>query len=334
VRRSNRLAYYVKHMEHIGYSDHQVLAETGLDRSRLNEPSYLVDSKQCRQLILNMLELTGDSGLGFEMGKNMSPKDLGIIGNAMMAANSFREAGIFLQRYNELAGGLVRFMFFATGEGEEWKALFEPTIDLGNMSYFCIEEFITLIVYFGRTLTQTEMRFRRIDLAYPQPAHVNLYRETFSCPVHFDQPATCLTVESPGLDTVLPSKDPELSELFGLHCQRLIRQIHREDPTSSKLHALFLRNVRSIPDLETAAVELGISGRTLRRRLQEENCSYRQLINEFRYDFAKELIKAGDLTVNEVSYYLGYENTSAFRRAFRSWSGMTINQYRKSQSFA
>jgi AraC-like DNA-binding protein len=82
------------------------------------------------------------------------------------------------------------------------------------------------------------------------------------------------------------------------------------------------------PSLEVSAQHLGLSTRTLRRNLENEGTSYQALMNNFRLDLAREYLKSEHLTPKEIGYLVGFKNISAFRRAFKAWTGKTVQQFR------
>ena len=71
-----------------------------------------------------------------------------------------------------------------------------------------------------------------------------------------------------------------------------------------------------------------MSARTLRRHLQEEGASYQKLVGEFRADLAQEYLRSSSISTKEVAFLLGYNDTNAFRRAFKEWTGTTVQEYR------
>ncbi|MGX8847036.1 helix-turn-helix transcriptional regulator, partial [Pseudomonas aeruginosa] len=84
-----------------------------------------------------------------------------------------------------------------------------------------------------------------------------------------------------------------------------------------------------LPDMQTLAMELHLTVRTLRRRLDDEGSSYRLLLDEVRQALAEELLATGAIRLEEIAERLGYGEVSNFIHAFRRWKGMTPRQYRQ-----
>jgi AraC-like DNA-binding protein len=82
------------------------------------------------------------------------------------------------------------------------------------------------------------------------------------------------------------------------------------------------------PDRAQLASTLHLSERTLQRRLADEGCSYKQLLNDTRQQLAERYLSSGDLPAAEIALLLGYSEPSVFFRAFRQWTGLTPGEYR------
>ena len=74
---------------------------------------------------------------------------------------------------------------------------------------------------------------------------------------------------------------------------------------------------------------VGISGRTLQRRLAQHGTTYNELLNQARFDAAKQLLQDKSISVSNIGFELGYTNSANFTRAFRRWTGLSPRQYRQ-----
>ena len=323
-----KLRYYLAVMHARGFDADATLMGSGIDPGHLNDPAYLVDLKQCQIVVANMIRLTGDQGIGLDVGGQARLADFGIISHAMVSSRTLRQAAGYWVRYSNLVGSLIRISVVEGGKGQ-WTAMLTGTEQMGFIYNFCVEEMLVAGVKMVDALTGTPAILKEVQLSYPAPMHAARYREYFSCPLHFNAPRCSITILSPAIDSILPSNDEELNQVCEKHCSQVMRQIGGESLIVSQLRSLFLRNAREIPTLQQAAELVGLSPRTLRRRLQEEESSYQNLVNQFRLNLAAEYFKSEHLTPKEVGDLLGYSDTNAFRRALKSWSGQTIGRYRE-----
>ncbi|MBF3306782.1 helix-turn-helix transcriptional regulator, partial [Pseudomonas aeruginosa] len=98
---------------------------------------------------------------------------------------------------------------------------------------------------------------------------------------------------------------------------------------AGRIRDRLLRTPGHLPDMQTLAMELHLTVRTLRRRLDDEGSSYRLLLDEVRQALAEELLATGAIRLEEIAERLGYGEVSNFSHAFRRWKGMTPRQYRQ-----
>jgi len=81
--------------------------------------------------------------------------------------------------------------------------------------------------------------------------------------------------------------------------------------------------------LSEVARDLGLSGRTLQRRITEEGTSFRDLLSEARQELGRQLLSDPSAEIDEVACLLGYQDASSFYRAFRYWEGVTPSRWRE-----
>jgi AraC-like DNA-binding protein len=82
------------------------------------------------------------------------------------------------------------------------------------------------------------------------------------------------------------------------------------------------------PDIKAVAKELGMSDRTLQRRLTDDNTSFKHLLIQARHEQAREYLADPSLDIKEVAFLIGYEDQNSFYRAFRLWEGDTPSNWR------
>ena len=84
-----------------------------------------------------------------------------------------------------------------------------------------------------------------------------------------------------------------------------------------------------LPDKSLIAAQLGMSDRTLQRRLRDEGTSFREILDDTRHYLARELLRNTRFPLADVATQLGFAEPSAFYRAFRKWEGCTPGQFRE-----
>jgi len=319
---------YLTVMTAKGYAIDEVVKGAGLDIDALDDPQYLIDAGQYRRVVENMIELAGDEGLGLSIGLQRDVKDFGILGYAALSCRSVRHSvEEFWGRYGDALGMMAKIAV-PRGNAEALTvdivaASISPAVDR-----FFIEEALCLLLKVGAQVSGVEPRFARIHFSFAQPHYAKRYEEIFHCPVKFGAGRTRATPHGSWFEMPLKTSDPELVRLYTQHLVHLQHQIETSDPITVRLRSLFVRNDGKIPPLDTAANQLGLSPRTLRRQLQLQGQCYRKLSAEFRKAMSLDQLRSGGAATKMVSRQAGFEDVNAFRRAFKKWTGKTISEYR------
>lgn len=332
MQRAVKIRHYIKVMESMGYSAAAVLEGSGILPENLKEAGFVIEVRQCKIVVANMIRLTGNQAIGFEMGDRLRMIDLGIFAHAMMSSRTLLHAIDLWVRYGTtLAGMLIQLEMTEDRVGDpvgDWNFTITETSPLGFLYNFCVEEVLMIMVRFGIALTGKPLSMKRITLTYPLPVHVDEYRQRFDCPVEFNAEKTCVTFGSLALHQPLQTNDDELNEVCQARCQQIMRQIVSDSPVSTRLRDLLLKKSAPFLTLGEASEMMGMSPRNLHRQLGREGVTYRDIVNELRIELAKEYLGSGEFLPKEISYLLGFKDPNAFRRAFKAWTGQTVTEYK------
>ncbi|MFN9525642.1 MAG: AraC family transcriptional regulator [Pseudomonadaceae bacterium] len=325
--RATKLLNYLRFADERGIDPSRLLEGSGIDDARIHSPDCLVSLDQYHQVVARLIELSGSPGIAFEVGRRLRLSDLGIVGYALMSANSLRQALEIWFTYSvSLVGMPVRVDAYRdTSPGYE--AFFHSHSPAGDIHRFEIEELLVQGATILAHLTETEPLLGRVSLAYPEPAHSALYGEFFRCPIEFNAPVSSIWILAPDLDTPVRTMNEEKFRLCREQCRHVMSLLPESGLVRSQLRNLFIASPADLPDLEQAAAALLTSSSTLRRRLADCGQSYQAIKDEFRFDLARDYLVTRHLPQKQVAYLLGFKSPSAFSRAFKGWSGQTVGEY-------
>ncbi|MFO0592803.1 MAG: AraC family transcriptional regulator [Polyangiaceae bacterium] len=182
----------------------------------------------------------------------------------------------------------------------------------------------------GRKLTGVEYAAAAVRFRHPAPRDTSFHEAFFGCPVEWSAPRNELALTAELARLPLPKADPALAAFFDRHVQRLLsREPDDVELVSGRVRALVVEEIRrGTPTLQTAAAHLAMSPRTLKRRLQEENTTFQDIVDAVRCDLAKRYLGEPRMPLGEVSFLLGFSEPSAFHRAFKRWTGQTPLAFR------
>jgi AraC-like DNA-binding protein len=138
-------------------------------------------------------------------------------------------------------------------------------------------------------------------------------------------------VEIAGLAEPIRTKNVRLREYFERQCGLAQQAFAADPPFAAQVRQRLIASMDGrLPDMQSVARTLGVSPRSLHRRLADEGTRWNELLDEFRQEFAKSYFRRTKLSVGEVGHLIGFTDSSAFFKAFRRWTDTTPSEYRLS----
>jgi len=179
----------------------------------------------------------------------------------------------------------------------------------------------------------TGHHLKAISAAFvPDMGRVQVLEDYFGCPVRTGAERNLLTLNRSDLDRPFASYNQELLEILTPALDRTLDERQRRLTMSEKVKWILSRSLTGGRiDIRTVASELGVSDRTLQRRLSDEGASFKQLLTQTRHELALAYLSDPSLEIKEVAFLVGFEDQNSFYRAFRSWEGETPANWRLAQ---
>ncbi|MCZ8518434.1 MULTISPECIES: helix-turn-helix transcriptional regulator [Paenibacillus] len=180
----------------------------------------------------------------------------------------------------------------------------------------------------GRHLTALSAEF------VPSMGNVQALESYFGCRVRTGADRNRLTLNRADLDCPFASYNEELLAILTPALDRMLDKHQSMCTIRDKVKWILSRCLtRGRMDIKTIAGELGMSDRTLQRRLTDEGTSFKQLLSQTRHEQALAYLADPSLEIKEVAFLVGYEDQNSFYRAFRSWEGETPANWRAVQGY-
>ncbi|WP_395608659.1 AraC family transcriptional regulator ligand-binding domain-containing protein [Pseudomonas sp. B22129] len=190
--------------------------------------------------------------------------------------------------------------------------------------------FVTF-VELGRRGAGVHIAPHSVELARPKNGNSAL-ADFFGCPIRFGAERNALVFKGADLDRPFPGHNPELLEILNPALVAALAEATAPTTVSHQVKNALKRILASgRPEMVEVAREMGMSERTLQRRITEEGTSFRQLMLETRQEVVRHLLAEPSIEIDEIACLLGYEDTNSFYRAFRSWEGTTPARWRATQ---
>jgi AraC-like DNA-binding protein len=298
----------------------------GLDISptALSEPTTYVSLTSWLQLLERARSLTEEPALGIVAGLRSTTAMHGFIGYGAMSAANLRESIGFFLRYASLRQTALEF----SGHVEDGVAVMtlREKADFGAVRDVQLLSVMIGLWRNGSAVLGRPLRLT-LDLPISRPDYFARFEHVLP-PMRFGRASCQLSGPADGLSSPVTLADAATFQLIRGECERLQGMLG--------LHASFEARVRhALPtdggfrSFSQLAAALGVSTRTLRRRMTEHGLSYPQLVDQERQTRALVLLRSKELSLDEVAVRLGYSEPSTFARAFRRWVGCSPAVYRR-----
>jgi AraC-like DNA-binding protein len=190
----------------------------------------------------------------------------------------------------------------------------------------------TFAALYRRTRAGLGIDYRpaRIEFAAALPAITAVHERVFDCPLHFEAERSVMFIRREDW-TRAPARpaDASLFQVLDDHAAMLLAGLPPASPLLAELREAITAELRDgEATLARVGKRLGMSGRTLQRRLDEQRLEFRAVVDEVSGELAKAWLCDRALGIGEVAFLLGFADQSAFTRAFKRWTGVTPGRWR------
>ena len=313
-------------LQGFGVDPDEVLTAAGIDPDLFADPDNLITYAARDRLFRQCVSRTGCQYFGLLVGQRMNLKALGLVGLLMRTSPNAGRALVSIVNLLHLhSQGAVMALRVDEDVAMLTYDAFEPGLEATDQTGAGA---VAMMLNVMRTLCGPDFRPIEASFGHRRPADIEPFRKFFKVPLYFDAEHYALVFSRDWLDVRPPGADDELQQL-------LQKQV---DVLESRYSLAFPDQVRQVlrsalvtgyfSESEIAAL-FSMHSHTFRRRLDASATSFHELVDECRFEMAREMLLNTSLSVSEISASMGYSRASSFIRAFRRWSGVTPGEWRK-----
>ena len=305
----------------------EVLQHAGLNARLLSDLTGRISPQQYVNLIAAVLALTGDHGLGFEVGARQPLTAHGSLGYALLCCSRVDEAISLLLRFWHIRGRGIRLSSFQQSENLVFE--FHSDMPISEaIRRVLFDAMLSGFYHSLRFILSESQLLGELWFDYAQPDYLSRFSEHLPT-LRYQMPATQLRVPLEVTERRSAMANPEALALAIAQCERESRLLAEEDSDILvSARAAMVLTEQGYPHPEALAERLYISARTFRRRLQMQGVSYQGLLEEARRRDALVLLEKPNIEIQKIAELLGYNNPANFTRAFKEWTGRTPSQFR------
>ena len=319
----------VEGVEPAGVGARELLEAAGIEPSRLDDVDGRLDRVEYDRVQTAALDLTGDEALGLHLGERVSVRPFDVIADLASHAPTLREALQSCTRFHRIMCDAPDTAVYERSGTATLHYRFPRTSARCNRlrAEFAMVGFLRMLRHFGRP----DAKARAVYFEHAAPEYRPEYARIFGGAERFDHDFTGIEFDGEMLDRSRQPRNRELYAVLESLAERKLSRVTREGGHAARLREFLTSSaLGEPPPMDVVARSLGISARSLRRRLDEEGFSYTILLNEARATLAKRMLDDPHRSIYEAAYAMGFSDPSAFHRAFKRWTGMTPTQYRHS----
>jgi len=312
-------------LESYGVDSTRLLTKAGIDLDLLTDPWKLYPVSVRNRVWELAVEATGDACFGLRVGAVLRPSMLGHLGFSLLASSTL------MAMFNRLE----RFMMLVSTDGyhktEEIDGGYRILITLveSNLRPEAIDGWLVILVKLCRDMYSPDFRPLRVELQRPPPAGCKQEMEqVFNCPVSFSSNQIALYISKHDMQAKLPGA---LRELALQHDKVLSSYLarHKQSDVLTRVR-VFITEL--LPGGTCSKVEVAkkchMSPRTLQNKLSNADTSYYSILDQVRQELALEYIRQPQRNLNEITFLLGFTDSSSFSRAFKRWTGVSPGKYK------
>ena len=320
---------YLRSAEACGVNYSSLLSQVGIDAETLKDNTKHVSNQSMEDLLALLIEASDDPCFGLHSAQFVEPASYSVLGKISMNCSTLRMNQAKIPIYEKIVGDMgVTSIEISDGFAlQRWTCQFKNPVVRKHE----IENVLASWCLFARRFLNFD-GWHSIWFEHEGPADPALmadYTELFGCEVLFNQPASGFRFSESALDEPFPQANEQLLQMLLDHATPILGGLDKKQLAADQVKNL-LRLVlkQQPPSSQMIAEMLGMSSRTLQRKLDEEGTRYKDLLNELRLELALYYLKNTNLSLDSIAYQLGYAEARSFYRSFKLWTGSTAGSYR------
>jgi AraC-like DNA-binding protein len=297
------------------------LFQTGLGLQDLEQAGNLIPVQAEIDVIASLAAESGDPALPVKLAQSVETRTGSILSYIAFSSAIVAEALENLARFSRLVRPRRLVSVHATATELEFRIEYSEVISRAAQAHLMFA--ITVVIQTLRKATGRHLRPKRVMLPLPLERTGAVLSEALGCPCEEVEQGPAIVFGAEVLQLPILSSDAALLERLTDYGRRLLAA-RRPAPKSlrEEIYAFLMRRMTGgVPTLAEVAHELGLSKRTLSRRLAEEGTSFRNVVDATRASMADALIDDLSLSLTEISFLLGFADQSSFTHAYRRWKG-------------
>ncbi|MEX6504560.1 AraC family transcriptional regulator [Pseudomonas zhanjiangensis] len=313
------LTNYIEVAQHLGLQPQAMLAQVGLSKSLLQDPEQRIPVEAAVRLLEDSAAASGCQNFGLRMAESRQLSDFGAVSLLLPHQSTLRNALQALVQYRHLLNDSLALFIEEAGR---MVIIREEVVTESHLPCSQANELaIGVMSRLCAALLGAHWRPSSVNFSHEAPDDLQLHRRLFGCKLEFGSEFNGIVCPAADLDVPNPHADPAMAR----YAQRYLDSLQSESEPSILFDvrkAIYLLLPMGRATIEQIAQALGMNVRTLQRRLEENNATFSDLINDVRRDLVTRYMENPAYSLARIADLLGYSMPSSFTRWFAAQFGM------------
>jgi AraC-like DNA-binding protein len=320
-------------LEMYGLDSIAIARQAGIVVPEVLAPTDRIQVDKADAVLQLAIPLISDSAFGLQVARCWHPSNLGVLGYAWLSSSSLRTGLRRLERYHRLVGERGTTEIEEVRQGIKvrfWANRGDPAEV--PVAAVAVDMAMALLLDMCRMNAGAALRPVAASLRRTTPESTAPYERFYGCPIRFGAAENSFLLAREDVDSLLPSSNKQLATVFDKMLGEELARLDKSDVVARCRAAVLEYLTSGEVAEEDMAKQLHMSPRTLQRKLAEARLTYQQLVDDTRKDLALRYIDDAQRSISDITFSLGFSQSSAFTRAFKRWTGRNPTDYRTSRS--
>ena len=311
-----------------GVDRDDLLRTVGLPPRTTIQPDQMVRDSEFFDLLEQIAAFdSAGRSIAVRVGSGMRCDDYGAFGLAFKSAVTLLGSFKRVERFGKVVTSIANYSvdpsagssFMRVHKGEPQRLGLHMTNELAVSAATAISREVSLGAFAPKQVT----------FAHRAPEHLTEFERVFKCPVCFGAEHDGLEIEDKWLKAGNRLGDEKTSEFFDLHLEKELASLSDDTGLAQRVRIQVASCLsEGVPLISDIASRLGMSGRSLQRRLSGRGYAYQEIVDDARRSLAERLLRTTEYSLAEIAFLTGYSEQSTFSKAFKRWNGETPRSYR------